>query len=201
MSLTIWLIRHGQTTINAGEWSNQPTRACLTDLGKKQAKQAASRIKESPDNLIVSPLKRARETANFIIQRWPQCDREIAPIQEFIYLSPDKLGALETEQRKALVQTYWEQCDPLYQDGADTESFSTFLKRIEQFHRKISQASGFIVVVGHGQFFKAWQLGLTHGFHASPAFMQLYRQEELLNPIKNGEIIELLLEQSIEKNT
>ena len=98
---------------------------------------------------------------------------------------------MDTEARKKRIEAYWTLCDPLYTHGPDTESFNDFLKRIEQFHTKIAQLQGFIVVVGHGQFFKAWQLGLLYGFEPTSAWMQRFRQEEVQNPVKNGEIIEL----------
>jgi hypothetical protein len=45
--------------------------------------------------------------------------------------------------------------------------------------------------VGHGQFFRAYTIGLAAGFVASPEWMTRYRTMETANPIANCEIIEL----------
>ncbi len=62
---------------------------------------------------------------------------------------------------------------------------------MKDFHSHILQQEGFIITIGHGQFFKAFQLGLKQGYTASPEWMTLFRQEEVNNPIKNGEIIKI----------
>ncbi|MDP1604265.1 MAG: histidine phosphatase family protein [Legionella sp.] len=194
MSLKLWLIRHGQTSVNAGIWSDKPAEACLTPLGKEQAMKAALAITEPPQLIITSPLTRAKETAEYVLNRWPLSPSCSWPIQEFIYLSPSELKKLDEPARKELISSYWQKCDPFYCHGNDTESFSAFLKRIELFSLQISTLKGFVVVIGHGQFFKAYQLGLHYGFNASAVWMKRYREEETHNPIKNGEIIKLFFD-------
>lgn len=52
------LVRHGEPDYDAD---------CLTELGKKQAKAAAERLKgENIDEIYASPLGRARETASYL---------------------------------------------------------------------------------------------------------------------------------------
>lgn len=194
MSLKLWLIRHGQTSINAGKWSDKPAEAHLTALGKEQAQKAAQAISEQPNLIIISPLARAKESAEYLLQRWPQSPSAYWPIQEFIYLSPKKLRQFDAAQRKLLIQAYWEKSDPFYCDNSDTESFDSFLKRIEHFHLQLSKLEGFVVVIGHGQFFKAYLLGLKYGFISSKTWMKRYREEETTAPINNGEILKLCFE-------
>lgn len=192
--LTLWLVRHGETVTNTGVWSPQPNETHLTLNGKEQAKNAAAQVIEQPDLFVVSPFIRAKETMQLFINQWPGTPLSILPIQEFIYLSPSRLATLNPADRKQQIQAYWLRNDPYYCDGDDAESFAVFLQRILSFYQQIIQYHGYAVVVGHGQFFKAFQLGLTHGFIASSGWMRLFREQEVIKPIKNGEIIELYFE-------
>ncbi len=98
--LNLWLIRHGETEINCGRWSAKPNETCLTPLGREQALQLAAKVIEKPDLVIISPLLRAQETAKFIENKWPETLTLVWPIQEFIYLSPDRLSFLDPDARK-----------------------------------------------------------------------------------------------------
>lgn len=66
---TIYYIRHGESETNArGIWGGHIDSA-LTNLGRQQAKKAALQAQDNElsfDLMIVSPLKRARETADII---------------------------------------------------------------------------------------------------------------------------------------
>ena len=91
-----------------------------------------------------------------------------------------------------MVDAYWQRCDPAYLDGSDAESFSDFSSRLRDFHRRLFALDcSYVVVVGHGQFFSAYMMGLTDGFSATPEWMTRYRTLETGNPIANCAIIEL----------
>lgn len=184
-------MRHGETQINSGNWSAKPEETRLTELGKKQAEQAATQLIEQPDFFMCSPLIRAKETIQFLTSRWPNTPLSILPIQEFTYLSPSRLSVLTPIERKEAIREYWHRNDPNYCDGDGAESFANFLQRVSSFHQYITQQSGYIVIVGHGQFFKAFLIGLEHGFTLSPEWMNLFRVDETNKPIKNCEIIQL----------
>ena len=189
--LKLWLIRHGETEVNAGNWSTKPFATRLTSLGREQAKSIAAEITEKPDLLIVSPLHRAKETAEFLLNQWPTIPCQTLPIQELIYLSPNRLQRLSVLERKEEIKNYWWKNDPYYTDGDDAESFASFLQRIAYFHAEIIKQKGFVIVIGHGQFFKAYQLGLTYGFILTPQWMSLFHQQETASPMGNGEIFKL----------
>jgi broad specificity phosphatase PhoE len=189
--LTLWLIRHGETEVNTGIWSLKPFEAHLTPLGREQARQVALEIKKQPDLIIVSPMPRSKETAEFLFKKWPNTPCHTWPIQEFTYLSPHRLYHLSPSARKEAIKEYWQKKDPYYKDGEDTESFAEFFQRIASFHEQIMKQQGFVLVIGHGQFFKAYQLGLEHGFTLTPEWMSFFRQQESIHPIKNGAIFRL----------
>jgi broad specificity phosphatase PhoE len=192
-SVTLWLIRHGETEVNRGIWSAKPTESHLTSQGIEQAKKVATALTRQPDLIIFSPLIRTQETADFLLKKWPTTPHQIWPIQEISYLSANRLQTLKPLQRAEEIKGYWEKNDPYYTDGEDAESFATFLQRVEHFNAEILKQKGFVVVIGHEQFLKAYQLGLSHGFLLNSQWMSLFRQEVTNNPIKNGEIFKLCL--------
>lgn len=186
--LNLWLIRHGETDFNRGIISDNPQQTPLSALGLKQAQRATQAISTQPDYLIVSPLPRTRETAEAIQVLWPNTAMEYWPIFEFNYIS---CARMQSADRKLWIKNYWELADPEFSDTQDTESFAEFLGRVAQFYEQVIQLEGFVVAVGHGQFFKAFLMGLQSGFEASPQWMRQFRAEETRHPIHNGEIIRL----------
>lgn len=189
--LKAWLIRHGQSNINAGNWSPKPAESGLSLQGKQQSQEAADMIIEKPDLLIMSPLLRARETATFILNKWPDIPCVTWPIEEFIYLSPTRLQYLQPSERQEQITCYWEQAKPYYCDGEDAESFAHFLGRVVTFYTKLLQQQGFVICVGHGMFFKAVQMHLECNLQPTAEGMQRFRQAEISYPIHNGEILKM----------
>lgn len=65
--MTLYIIRHGQSTYNAQHLLAGSTDIPLTDLGRQQAHDAGVKARSLGINMIVSsPLQRAHETANII---------------------------------------------------------------------------------------------------------------------------------------
>lgn len=190
--LTLWLIRHGESTANFGEWSDTPYATELTSNGLMQAKETAEKITIRPDLIIVSPYRRAHQSASPIINRYRDVPVETWAIQEFTYLSPTRLKPISISERKTIINSFWQRCDPHFEDGEGTESFANFILRVKEFHEQLQTKSGFIIAVGHGQFFKAFHLNLTHdGFSDTQEWMSLFRQQETAKPIANSEILKL----------
>lgn len=187
-----WLVRHGQSTSNAGLPATGHGEVPLTALGEQQARDVAELVQRQPDLLIVSPFLRATATAEPVLARWPLTRCETWPIQELTYLSPERCRGTTIETRRPWVEAYWERCDPDYSDGPDAESFRSFMTRLADFHRRLCAINGgFAIVVGHGQFFRAWQLARAEGFPVSGEWMKRYRMVETARPMANCEIIEL----------
>jgi 2,3-bisphosphoglycerate-dependent phosphoglycerate mutase len=192
--LKTWLIRHGESTANAGLPATRDADSPMTDRGIAQSRTVAQMINLVPDILIISPSLRARSTAEFIKDRWPSVTSEIWPIQEFTYLSHARCTGTTQLERQPFTRAYWERSDPEYVDGDDAESFADFLKRLQDFHsRLLALEVSFAVVVGHGQFFRAYSLALGHKIVPSPEGMKFYRQSETADSLKNGEVLKLSL--------
>ncbi|MGE0653784.1 MAG: histidine phosphatase family protein [Alphaproteobacteria bacterium] len=187
-----WLVRHGQSASNAGLPAVGHAETPLTALGQAQAREVARRVERQPDLLIVSPFLRTQETAAPIRERWPGTPCEVWPIHEFTYLSPARCRGTTADIRRPWIEAYWRRCDPDYCDGPDAESFGAFMGRLGDFHRRLSALdSAFVVVVGHGQLFRAYLWARDRQFAVAPRPMREYRLAETAQPMANGEIIEL----------
>jgi broad specificity phosphatase PhoE len=190
--LTTWLVRHGQSEANADLPVSGNAEVPLTDLGRQQARALAERVCRQPDLLVCSPFLRARATAEVILERWPATSVETWPIEELTYLSPARCEGTTAASRRPMIDAYWQRCDPLYSDGPDAESFRTFIDRLQDFGRRlIALDADFVIVVGHGQFFRAYLMGMASGFAATAEWMRQYRTTEVGNSMANGEIVEL----------
>lgn len=190
----VWLIRHGQSTSNCGVWSASPNEVGLTEQGKTESLALAEQIITRPDLIIASPMQRALQTAEPTRLKWPDVPVEIWPIQEFTYLSPTKYQNMTAEERKKIIQNYWQQANPFYSDGEDSETFANFIQRVQTFQQTLLTKKGFILVFGHGQFFKAFLLGNKQSFATTPLWMKEFRHDEISEPMLNGEIIELSIQ-------
>jgi probable phosphoglycerate mutase len=188
-TLNAWLIRHAESTANCGIYSAKPQEVALTDKGKKQALKIAEQITIEPSLIVVSPFQRAKQTAEPIIERWKNTPVEVWPIQEFIYLSPVQFVTLQRKEQRLLIEKYWDSCDPNSCDGEGAESFLNFVKRLQDFHDRLLAKNGFVVVIGHGQFFKAYELGLQQGFAATSEWMMQFRKQETQQSLAHGEIL------------
>jgi broad specificity phosphatase PhoE len=78
--MTLILVRHGQTAVNAEGRLQGRIDAPLTDLGREQASAAAAAVGR-PGRLVCSPLLRARQTAEAfgvddvtVDERWIELD-------------------------------------------------------------------------------------------------------------------------------
>jgi len=194
--LKAWLIRHGESTANTGIISDAPADVILSAKGKMQAEKVAEEIIEQPNLIITSLAKRAQETTNFIIQAWPDVRLTIWPIQELIYLSPKRYAQLDAAERVKAKEDYWQRADPFYCDGDNAESFANFISRVQDFKQRLNNKTGFVVVVGHGQFFKAYQLSLTEEFSATANSMRRFREYEAAKPMANCEIMQICFDKT-----
>lgn len=88
MKWSVRLIRHGESSANAGHPTDDPSLIDLTDLGQQQALEIAASFQEPPDLIIHSPMRRALMTAMPTIQRFLDVPAIEFAIQEFTYLDP-----------------------------------------------------------------------------------------------------------------
>ncbi|HPY41087.1 MAG TPA: histidine phosphatase family protein [Thiolinea sp.] len=187
---TIWLIRHGESTANAGAVTHDPSSIPLTATGWQQARHLADQFEACPDLIVTSPFLRTLQTAAPTRSRFYQTRHEIWPIQEFTYLDPASCVGTTVEQRRARVQAYWQAKDVNYIDGSGAESFSLMLLRVRLMLATLATQQGFIVVFGHGQIMRAAQLIQAYPSATDAELMQQFHNAP---PIPNAYIMPLPL--------
>ncbi len=155
-----WLIRHAQSTSNAGQPTESPTATPLSDLGHEQAALLAKSIHQRPDLVVTSPYMRTLQTAQPLLDRYPDCTHEEWPVQEFTYLNPGSYRGTTAAVRRPAVNAYWETLDPRSENGPGAESFMMFMDRVRVFIERAQAHEGLSLAYSHGQFIRGcvWQL-------------------------------------------
>jgi broad specificity phosphatase PhoE len=174
----IWFIRHGQSESNAGLATMYPGGSALTELGKTQARYVAQTIPTRPDLIITSPYIRTKQTAIPTFARFTDVPHEEWPVQEFHYLALPTDRPIHPDERRPLVDAYWERCDPFYRDGPQTETFANFAERAHEAQtRLLERTEEYTIVFTHGLFTRLflWLL-LT-----PPAAMDAMRMRRFLS--------------------
>lgn len=194
---TILLFRHGESQSNAGMPTLYPEDVALTDLGIDQARWIADYLAlQIPPNLIVtSSYQRTRQTAVPTLLRFPRVPEEVWPVHEFTYLSRQEVLAPSTRQdRRPLVDVYWELCDPELVDGPGSESFEQFIARVRGVMRRFETLAGdkIVTIFSHEQFICAmyWLLERNPERITSEA-MRDFKEFLMDHSISNGGFLQL----------
>ena len=82
------LIRHRQSTGNAGLPCHDLARIELTELGWEQAREAAASWTETPSLIVCSPFLRTQQTAAPTVERFPDVPVEVWPIEGSLTCNP-----------------------------------------------------------------------------------------------------------------
>lgn len=152
----IWFIRHGESESNAGLPSSDTRAIPLTPKGLAQAERAAAAIARPPSLIVTSPYLRSKQSARPAVDRFPEARAEEWSVHEFSYLSLANRHNTTPEQRRPLVDAFWERCDPLYVDGDGAESFVGLVERARSTLERLRRLDDdFAVVFSHGLFTRA----------------------------------------------
>ena len=185
-----WLVRHGESAANAGAVTTDPATIPLTPKGHEQAHRVAVALSERPDLIVVSPYLRTRETAEPTMRRFPDVPVETWPVQEFTYLSPGRCTNTTAEQRRPLVEAYWQGCDPDHTNGPGAESFSTMLDRARDLRDRLAaHAADYIVVFTHGQVMQALRLLDAYPTASARELMSRFLEFDRQSPMRNGQML------------
>ena len=180
----LFLVRHGQDTDNATHILNGRRNTELTDLGREQAYQVATKLKDKNISVIYSsPLKRTFETASIIAKELGI--NEVIKIddlieREFGILTGKPLSDITKYSKKNLLidgVTYF-----LEVDGA--EDFPALLERGKKVLAEIQARSldKNILIVTHGDISKmiraaynnwTWEQGLQTPYLDNTGIIEL----------------------------
>ena len=171
----IWLVRHAQSTANAGApAANYPTIP-LSELGWLQARSFVKRVPRAPERIVWSPFLRARQTAEPLLAQFPHVPTAEMPVEEFSYLHFPGDRELTWQDRAPRVEAYWARQDPLHRDGGVGESYADLVERVRQFLHAARDWRGFQVVFSHEQFMRGVALQvLTGQLQATDKSMALF---------------------------
>ena len=148
---SITFLRHAESEANVGLPSSDPGGIPLTEAGRNAAEIAASDYDgPEPQLIVVSPFRRAQETAVPFRRRFANALVEEWPVEEFTYLSPARCGTSSAEERRPLVEAYWSTATPETNDGPGDESFQDFIERVQTALEKLrNHPEQSILVVCH----------------------------------------------------
>ena len=174
--LRAWLIRHGESESNAGTPSAEPGASPLTARGREQAARLAATLPEPPALIVTSPYRRAAQTAEPTIARFPEVHREEWAVQEFSYLGEFHTRTSTSEQRRPYVADYWHRADPHLSLGG-AETFAGLVARASTcLDRLAAQPAGPVAVFTHGLFMRAVAWLLLTGGAADHDGMRAYQR-------------------------
>ena len=194
MTVSRWFcIRHGESSANAGEATEDPLSIPLTERGRHQAEQVAREWRGAePALIIVSPATRAQETAAPTVARFPVVPVQTWPVQEFTYLAPGRCAGTTVDERREWVKAYWLRADPHHIDGVGAESFAEFIGRVAATRESLAQlslpAGSKVMLFGHGQFINAFRWLRTG---AAALDMAAFRAFDAQNHVQNGQVLAL----------
>ena len=119
MSLTLILLRHGESEWNAKNLFTGWVDVKLSATGEAEAKRGGELLKERgllPDLLHTSLLRRAIQTANIALDA---CDRHWIPVRRSWRLNERHYGALQGKDKKQTLETYGEEQFKLWRRSYD----------------------------------------------------------------------------------
>ena len=136
--MSLVLVRHGQTAVNAEGRLQGRIDAPLTDLGRRQAAASGAALPEAVGRVVVSPLLRARQTAEAfglpssvgvsVDERWIELDygewdgqplRTMASAGWDAWRSDPSFSPPGGESLVALASRVWAACEDLADEARD----------------------------------------------------------------------------------
>jgi probable phosphoglycerate mutase len=183
--MQVTFIRHGQSTANAGVPCDDIALIGLTEIGRQQAIKVGKGWADKPSLIITSPFLRTQQTASPTIERFPEVQVDIWPIQEFTYLQPARWNGTLSSERMPHIERFWANADPTYCDGEGAESFADLLRRVEETLDRLSKLSDDapVYVFSHGQFMQASRSLIT-----DPSLSDQERMRKFWRESKSDEI-------------
>jgi len=171
MAKQIIIVRHGESTGNAGGRSKSAQSIPLSEKGILEA-EALVEILPTPDAVIFSPYIRTQQTAApFLKKHTHIIPEEWQDIHETNFLGEGKHDNTTQEERAVFVKAFWERNDPLFREADTAETFNEFIERGERTIENLkNHPSDTIVVFSHNGF-----LQLLQFLHQQKSFVEEHR--------------------------
>jgi broad specificity phosphatase PhoE len=182
-------IRHGQSTANAGEPTDNFALIPLTQLGWEQARALAASWTVTPSLIVVSPYLRAQQTAEPTIARFPNVPVETWDIFEFTYWDPANWdGANEDED--VWVERFWREADAERTHG-NAENFRAFLARAKATLARLEtlHVDGPVMLFTHGHFIQVVRHAVLFETWSAHKVMRAFRENDARAWVKNTQVV------------
>lgn len=153
------MIRHAESTANAGQITDSPGDFPLSEKGKIQARQLSTQINTIPDLIVISSYQRSHQTALPLIQKFPNVPVEVWPVHEFHFLCDQKYINTTPQERRPFREEYFRRNDNEYVDGPSCESFNQLIERVENFWNRLDRSKN-TIIFSHGHFMNAVRMKL-----------------------------------------
>lgn len=147
--MRIYLLRHGETTLNQSKCYYGRLDVSLNEQGVEQAGQLANYFAGYPfDYVVSSPLKRAYDTAKIVLNK---NDMEIVTDER---LMEQNFGIFEGHTYQQLTLAYPKEMNDWNKDFSNYripqgESFSDVRKRVDDFVKGLPSGKGTMLLTAH----------------------------------------------------
>lgn len=186
---TIYFIRHGQSTANAGGITLDNRNIPLSNLGFTQADRLAKKqsnlLPLQPSKIYTSSYLRTQQTAEPYCQAVNACSVVHPLFYEFTNIDPLLLQGMTGDERWPFIKAYWDKANPYQREGVHAETFIEFDDRVHEFMKQLYLFENNTVLFGHGVFFSLliWKnLGFKVNNSTS---MAAFRQFQMALPMPN----------------
>lgn len=187
----IFFVRHAESEANVGSKTQFPHSINITERGKVQARNLSNKFPLSPDLIITTPFVRTMQTAQYLIDKFPEVPIKTWPLQEFTFLSPELCKDTTPKDRSPWVNEYWQKCDPNFIHGDGAESFNQFSDRIYSCLKGLFLSENMVIVVfTHGHVIRVIMQIINRQQTPPKISMKYYRDEMLKCPIPNVHVFE-----------
>lgn len=150
MAKTIYFVRHGESTANAGGPSLPHHSIPLTAKGHVQAAQVSLQLPSNAPLVLTSELVRTQQTAAPYLARLSLSAQTDALLNEFYPISFELIDGLDGAGRKPIAAAYWAAAHPAQRMGLHADTFQEFVARVDGFIKKLDELPDGTVIFGHG---------------------------------------------------
>lgn len=191
MNKTIYFIRHGESTANAGGITMEHSAIPLSDKGLQQAHDIANMLNVEPALVLASEFIRTHQTAQPFCTKH-QMSLQVQPLlNEFSAISHELIAGMAGAQRRPIADAFWARADVNQRMGVVADTFLEFNQRVSQFIAEMTHLPHQTVIFGHGIWLGllVWRL---MGFEYQDSnSMKAFRNFQTSLPMHNGVIYTL----------
>lgn len=183
---TIYFVRHGESVANAGGITIPNAKIPLTEKGHEQAKLVAEMLPVDTPMILCSEFLRTQQTAGYFAKKLNISIETEPLLNEFNTLCHTLITGFTGEQRKPVIDKYWDDSDPNILMGETAESFFQFGLRVHKFlNYTLPDLPDKTVIFGHGMWFAMLNWKIL-GFNYYDAWsMRAFRRYQIGVPMLN----------------